>query len=109
VLVQATRCAGGQGKFWEFKDWAFSGQEWPDEQRATNFSLAGLKEEAKKLGMNEEAFGQCIEGGAELAKIKDDAALANQMKIKGTPLIVINGQEYDGPHSVEAFVRAFRQ
>lgn len=108
VLPQAARCAGVQGKFWEFKDWGYAGQEWTDEQRAQNFTMAGLKEEAKNLGMNVDAFSQCMESGAELNKIKEDAALADKLKIKGTPLILINGQEYDGPHSVDAFTQAFQ-
>lgn len=108
LLPQAARCAGAQGKFWELKDWGFSGQEWTDEQRAQNFSHDGLKEEAKKLGINTDEFMQCVDSGMELNKIKDDAALADKMHIKGTPLILINGQEYNGPHSVDGFTGAMQ-
>lgn len=106
ILPQAARCAGVQGKFWEMKDWGFSGQDWTDEQRAQKFSLSGLKEQAKTLGINADSFAQCVESGVELNKIKDDAALAEKLKIKGTPLIVINGQEYAGPHTVKDFTKA---
>ncbi|MES2615386.1 MAG: vitamin K epoxide reductase family protein [Bdellovibrionota bacterium] len=107
ILPQATRCAGLQNKFWEFKEWAFSGQNWTDEQRAQSFNIAGLKEEAKGLGMNVDAFAQCVENEVELNKIKEDAALANRLKIKGTPMILINGKEYSGPHLTDDFTRAF--
>ena len=108
ILAEATRCAGSQGKFWEFKDWGFSGQEWTDEKRAQQFSLSGLKEKAKILGMNSDEFGQCIERNIELNKIKEDAELAKKLDIKGTPLILINGHEYTGAHSVESFTHAFQ-
>jgi uncharacterized membrane protein/protein-disulfide isomerase len=109
TLTQAARCVGVQGKFWEFKEWAFSGQDWTDEQRAQSFSMAGLKEEAKNLGVNADLVEQCIEKGLELNKIKDDATLANKLKIEGTPLILVNGKRYQGPHTVENFVQAIRQ
>lgn len=106
-LTEATRCAGAQGKFWEFKKWAFDGQTWTNQERDQRFSAAGLKEQAAKLNLDVDAFTQCLQGGVERAKIKDDAALANKHKIRGTPMIFINGLEYIGPRSIGAFVKAF--
>ncbi|APJ04258.1 vitamin K epoxide reductase family protein [Silvanigrella aquatica] len=108
-LAEAARCSGQQGKFWEFKAWAFEGQTWSDSERAQKFSMEGLKVQVTTLGMNAESFAQCVQLDTELPKIKDDAALANKMGIMGTPLIVINGIQYDGPHSPDAFMQAFQQ
>jgi protein-disulfide isomerase/uncharacterized membrane protein len=106
ILPQASRCAGAQGRFWDFKEWGFSGQNWSDEERAQKFSMEGLKEEAKNLGLNVKLFTECLESKAELTKIKNDSSIANKFGIKGTPLIIINGQEYTGPHNVDSFARA---
>ncbi len=105
-LAEATRCAGAQGKFWEFKDWGFSGQAWTDEERAQNFSLPGMQQQAKKLGLDVNLFTQCVTGHLELQKIKNDATLADKLKIKGTPFILIDGKEYTGPHMLEDFEKA---
>lgn len=108
-LAEATRCSGQQGKFWEFKAWAFEGQNWNNSERAQKFSSDGMKAQAVALGMNADAFAQCVQSNVELQKIKDDATMANKMGIQGTPLIIINGEQYDGDHSPDAFTQAFYQ
>lgn len=108
-LVIAARCAGQQGNFWEFKEWAFSGQDWTNQMRDKNFSSEGLKIEAKNLKMNVEEFSQCLEGHSEDNKIKDDIILANQLNIQGTPLIIINGDVYKGPQETNIFVQLFER
>ncbi len=106
TLAEATRCAGAQGKFWEFKEWGFSGQDWTDDERAQKFSQAGLLAQAKTLGIREDSFKQCLEQHTELKKIENDALIASKLNINGTPLILINGVEYSGPHTAEALEKA---
>jgi len=106
-LIVASRCAGQQGKFQEFKTWAFNGQDWTNQERTKNFSTEGLKVEAEVLNMDTESFMQCMAGHSEDQKIKDDIIFANQLNIQGTPLIMINGTMYQGPLDSESFVRAF--
>lgn len=108
-LAEATRCAGQQNKFWEFKSWAFSGQYWDNQERAKSFSLAGMQSYAASLGMDVNAFTFCVENHVELQKLKDDAVIANKLNIQGTPLILINGTPYEGAHTGEAFVQAYIQ
>jgi protein-disulfide isomerase/uncharacterized membrane protein len=108
VLTQAARCAGRQGKFWEFKDWGFSGQEWTEEERKQNFSTAGLKQEAQTLGMDSDRFMQCVESGETLTKIKTDEGMAHKLNIQGTPYIIINGTVYDGDFNKAGFIKAFK-
>jgi protein-disulfide isomerase len=108
-LAEATRCAGQQNKFWEFKSWAFSGQYWDNQERAKSFSLAGMQSYVASLGMDVNAFTFCVENHVELQKLKDDAVIANKLNIQGTPLILINGTPYEGAHTGEAFVQAFIQ
>nr|BFD31696.1 hypothetical protein GTC16762_13140 [Pigmentibacter ruber] len=109
TLAEAARCVGQQGKFWEFKTWAFEGQTWNNAQRAENFSLDGLKKHVGEMGLNINAFEQCMNSHVEVQKLKDDAGIANKLGIEGTPLIYINGQQYNGEHSAEAFMQAFSQ
>lgn len=106
ILAEASRCAGAQGKFFEFKDWGFSGQEWPEEERAKSFSPAGLKQKAKELGLNTQTFSSCLDNHEELNKIKEDASIGDKLGLKGTPMILINGEEYKGPHTRTTFEQA---
>jgi protein-disulfide isomerase/uncharacterized membrane protein len=108
VLPEAARCAGRQGKFWELKDWGFSGQEWTEEERKQNFSMAGLKQEAQTLGMDSDKFMQCVESGVTLTKIKADESLAHKLNIQGTPYIIINGVVYEDDFSKAGFMKAFK-
>lgn len=108
-LVVAARCAGQQEKFWEFKDWAFSGQDWTDQERAKNFSLDGLKNQAKQLNMNVETFEQCLTGHSEDNKMRDDIILANSLSIQGTPLIIINGEIFHGAPNSKMLLEKFKQ
>ncbi len=108
-LAEASRCVGQQGKFWEFKTWGFEGQNWNNSQRADNFSLEGMKKHVTEMGLNVAAFEQCMNSHVELQKLKDDATMANKIGIEGTPLILINGVQYNGDHSPEAFMKAFTQ
>lgn len=109
TLAEAARCVGQQGKFWEFKTWGFEGQNWNNSQRAENFSLEGMKKRVAEMGLNVGAFEQCMNSHVELQKLKDDATIANKIGIEGTPLILINGVQYNGDHSPEAFMKAFTQ
>lgn len=106
-LAEASRCAGQQGKFWEFKSWGFEGQNWNNSQRAENYSMEGMKNQIAKMGLNVSAFEQCMNSDVELQKLKEDAGIANKIGIEGTPLIFINGQKYVEGHNAESFMKAF--
>ena len=108
-LIVAARCAGQQGKFWPFKEWAFSGQEWTTQERDKNFSPEGLKSAAEKFDMNVKEFSECLKSDSESQKIKNDIILANQLNIQGTPMIIINGKEYQGPLEADIFVKEFEK
>jgi protein-disulfide isomerase/uncharacterized membrane protein len=109
TLVEAARCAGQQQRFLPFIAWGFQGQDWTEEQRQKQFSLPGLKAKALEWGVNGEIFERCINSHVEVPKIQDDAQLAHDLKIEGTPLVFINTQEYKGGNSVEDFVKALAQ
>lgn len=107
-LALASRCAGQQGKFWEYKDWAFSGIAMSPSEKAQAFSAEGLKAHAGRLGLDTNRFAECLDSKIELPKIQDDIAVGTKLGLKGTPLLILNGRKYEGAMSAEAFVRAFQ-
>jgi len=54
--AEAAHCAGTQGKYWEFHDRLFETKQ---------YDVAKLKETARELHLNGEAFDKCLDSGAQ--------------------------------------------
>lgn len=95
-LALAARCAGRQGKFWEYADWAFevamTGGGNHSLALDQAFSQAGLVRKGEELGLNRDEFANCLYSQAEAAKIDDDAKQAQALGGTGTPYILLNGE-----------------
>src|ERR1039458_7827011 len=61
---EGARCAGAQGKFWEFHDFLFE-----TKKVQTSF----MKEEARALKLDGARFDKCLDSGEEAAAVKKDA------------------------------------
>jgi len=62
--AEAARCAGTQGKFWEFHDLLFVGKK---------LQPADLREQARTLNLDQERFDKCLVEGVEAAAVEKDA------------------------------------
>jgi len=93
--AEAARCAGEQGKFWEYHDklYAESPQLSPEE----------LKSVAKDLGLNTSSFDQCFATGKYRNAVQKDLSDGAQLGLTGTPTFFINGREISGAQPLEAF------
>jgi len=78
--AEAAECAGRQGQFWAFHDWAFQHQQELDE--------ANIRQAAHALQLDSTAFAACLRGQA-VAKVQADVDLANAVSISGTPTWLI--------------------
>jgi protein-disulfide isomerase len=99
AAAEAARCAGDQGKFWEYHDILFadpkSGKPWLDED--------GLKEHAKAVNLDEAKFNQCVASGKFRAKVQEDYEEASKVGITGTPGFFVNGILLNGAQPSSAF------
>ena len=100
--AQAARCAGRQGKFWEYHDTLYNNQR--GENRG-QFAADNLKGFASGLGLDADALGNCLAQGADLVQIRQELADARQMGITATPYFFLNGQRLVAGN-VETFTRA---
>ena len=83
----AARCAGEQGRFWEFREALFASQSTlRDEPYA---------ELARKFGLDLEKFAACRGDQRQTANVHEGIALARANSITSTPTIVI-GRLVDG-------------
>lgn len=85
--LRAALCAQQQDKFWEMDSWLFV--------HAPANSGLDTTVGAEALGLDVEAFSQCIEADATWTKADGLWREARQMKIKNTPTYVIDDEKLD--------------
>jgi protein-disulfide isomerase len=93
--AKASRCAGEQGKFWEFHDSLFADTAKLDD--------ADLIARAKTLGLREEPFRACLASGKFKASVDADREAGTKAGIGGTPGFFINGVFLNGAQSQAEF------
>jgi protein-disulfide isomerase len=93
--ARAARCAGEQGKFWEFHRDLMTAQGTLDD--------ADLKSRAGKLGLKAADFGTCLASGRHDATIKASFEQGEALGVTGTPAYFVNGRMLSGARPIEAF------
>lgn len=111
LAAQAGECAHAQGHFWEYHDRLF--YEIFGEGPTRRLEAADLKALAKDLGLDAEAFAQCLESDWAKAEIEKDRQILRELLAQvpaaerpssiGTPLFFINGRPLVGAHPYERF------
>jgi protein-disulfide isomerase len=99
----AARCAGEQGKFWEYRHAVFAAQD--------KLGTQPWDELARKLGLDLEHFAACRADGRQLREVRTDATLAASHGLDTTPSFVVGrlvngefvGETFAGAGSYEAF------
>ena len=91
--AEAARCAGEEGKFWEYHDYLFLHQN--GENQGT-FADANLKKFAGTLKLDQAKFNACFDSGKYKKAIDDSVADGRSIGVNGTPASFINGQSISG-------------
>lgn len=84
---EAASCAGVQGKYWEYHDLLFASKR---------LDLTDLKEHARKLNLDGNAFDRCLTSSEQAETVKSQAAEFARLGLEGTPSFFINGRFVDG-------------
>ena len=85
--AEASRCAGQQGKFWEYHDVLFYSKQ---------IEVDALKEHARVLKLDGDRFDSCLDSGAEAGAVKKDLDEAKSLGLTGTPSFFVNGHFFSG-------------
>lgn len=94
--AEAARCAGDQGKFWEYRDALFeAGQITEDMHKGV----------AESLGLDSAPFLECLESNKYSEAVQADSLEAQKLGISGTPTFVVNGIVLAGAQPYEEFTR----
>jgi len=93
--AEAARCAGEQGKFWEYHDLLFADQSKLDQD--------GLMDKARTLKLDEQQFESCLSGEKFKGQIQQDSQDGMRAGVSGTPGFFINGIFMSGSQPESAF------
>jgi protein-disulfide isomerase len=85
--AEASRCAGEQGKFWEYHDVLFYSRM---------VDVDALKEHARVLKLDGDRFDTCLDSGQEAGAVKKDLDEAKGLGLTGTPSFFVNGHFFSG-------------
>src|SRR5262249_53336071 len=86
--AEAARCAGEQGKYWEYHDSVFEDQSKLDE--------TGLIRRAQSLHMDQSAFRTCLASSKFMQDIQANREEGARAGVTGTPAYFINGVFLNG-------------
>jgi len=81
--AEAARCAGEQGKFWEYHDALYADQ--------SKLDSAELLAQARTLHLDVKSFQLCLDSGKFKSKIDADLAQGSKVGVAGTPGFFVNG------------------
>lgn len=86
--AEAALCAGLQDKFWEMHRALF--------EDAKKLAEPDLMRRAKAVGLNVPQFGACLSAGAMASRIREDAKMASEVGLSGTPAFLVGVRQPDG-------------
>jgi protein-disulfide isomerase len=88
--AEAALCAGQQGQYWAMNDVLF---DWQKRFAAFTFDKRRLHNGARNLGLDTQAFDQCMDSSATAALVDSARTEFNQRGLSGTPTFFINGDQ----------------
>ncbi len=102
--ANAARCAGDQGKFWEYHDYLFDHQAG---QNRGAFAKSHLKQFGRAVGLESAAFDACVDQDAHLGAVRADMDRVRELNLVGTPSFFVNGRQVSAsPQQVFAAIEA---
>lgn len=86
--AEAAHCASDQNKYWEMHDRLFTNQQALAPENLTAY--------AEALGLDRDAFQQCLDGGKYAAQVRDSLTAGEQLGVQGTPSFFLGTATADG-------------
>lgn len=92
VSAYAAESAGKQGKFWEMYSLLYEKQDDWAEQDDPSGKFA---EYAQQIGLDVDQFKKDLAAEFGKSRVDADRDFASQLKLRGTPSIFVNGEQFD--------------
>jgi protein-disulfide isomerase len=99
--AEAARCAGDEGRFWEYHDLLFANQQ----------SLApdDLKRHAATMKLDPGQFAACLERGRHRAEVAADLEEGTRQGLQATPTVFINGRAVIGAQPFDVYEKVIEE
>jgi protein-disulfide isomerase len=109
IASRAARCAGDQGRFWEYHDRLLSQQRTWAYQPATPTNQ--LLQFATEIGLDRTTFESCLRSDQHAELVTANVLLGQQLGVGGTPTVYVNQRrlgerEWGDYNAVRAAVQA---
>jgi protein-disulfide isomerase len=95
LAAEASRCAGEQGKYWEYHDLLFAS--------ANKQTSELLIEDARTLKLDDKKFDACLSSGRYKLQVDQDIQLGSRGGVVATPGFFINGTFVNGAQPSATF------
>ena len=102
MAAEASRCAGEQGKYWEYHDLLFASPE-GKQGRDDLIDYAGT------LKLDGRQFEACLNSGRSKPQIEQDIQLGTLGGVVATPGFFINGTFVNGAQPAAAFEKIIEE
>lgn len=89
IASRAARCAGDQGRYWDYHDRLFSTR---DEWALDNNPVDKYVGYAEALGMDAGAFEACVESDRHAEAVTASREIGSRMGVSATPTILVDGE-----------------
>lgn len=95
AAAEAANCAGEQDAYWEYHAALFENQH--------GLSASAFGQYASELGLDAEAFEECLESDRHQEEIQADYEFAANLGVRSTPTFFVNGIAVVGAQPFEVF------
>jgi len=96
AAAESARCAGEQGKFWEFHDKVYTGE--------SDATAPTMQRYAQELGLDAAKFEACRSTRKYQPQVQADSVEGARLGVTGTPGFFINGRFLSGAVPLESFI-----
>ena len=100
LASHAAHCAGEQGRFWEMHDQLFFNHSWAQTGRDPSRLFRDF---AQRVGLDLGRYDGCMASGRHAGRIEASRLEGEQRRVQGTPTFFVNGRQYYGSRSSDAF------
>jgi protein-disulfide isomerase/type II secretory pathway component PulC len=96
AAAEAARCAGAQGRYWQYHDLLFARGAVPDR--------TGLEAVAAAASLDAAAFRECLDSRAQAAAVAADASVAQALGLSMVPALFVNGRRATPPVGLDQLI-----
>lgn len=102
-MAKAAHCAGEQDRYWDLHDKLYDEQQEISPRGTAKFSGEKIPQWADEIGLNMNAFNECMRSDRYNSQIQEDLSEAQAVGASGTPTFFINGKKVVGAQPYQAF------